>query len=124
MGRAASAGDNAAMESRWALSHRKVLNTQQWRPRAELHYTTSYGIEHTCNGRGRQSGVGRLTPNWVRVSLHQKCLSRSNLRDTTRDLLHAWFPPILLSQAVSWSSVRSYSMGETYPSFECRRRRL
>lgn len=40
------------------------------------------------------------------------------------DLLHAWFPPILLSQAVSWSSVRSYSMGETYPSFECLRRRL
>jgi len=62
MGRVASAGDNAAMESFWALLQRNVLNTGPWRTRAELHYAITYWIEHTYNRRRRQRGLGRLTP--------------------------------------------------------------
>ena len=62
MGRVASAGDNAAMESLWALLQRNVLNTGPWRSRTELHYAITSWIEHTYNRRRRQRGLGRLTP--------------------------------------------------------------
>ncbi len=62
MGRVASAGDNAAMESFWALLQRNVLNSQQWRTREDLHYAIVHWIEHTYNRRRRQRGLGRLTP--------------------------------------------------------------
>lgn len=62
MGRVASAGDNAAMESFWALLQKNVLNQQQWRTRAELHYAIVFWIEHTYNRRRRQRGLGKLTP--------------------------------------------------------------
>ncbi len=38
MGRVASAGDNAAMESFWALLQRNVLDAQTWSTREDLHY--------------------------------------------------------------------------------------
>ncbi|MBI1351766.1 MAG: IS3 family transposase [Actinomycetales bacterium] len=62
MGRVASAGDNAAMESFWALLQRNVLNSRKWRTREELHYAIVHWIEHTYNRRRRQRGLGRLTP--------------------------------------------------------------
>ncbi len=62
MGRVASAGDNAAMESFWALLQRNFLNAQTWRTREELPYAIIYWIEHTYNRRRRQRGLGRLTP--------------------------------------------------------------
>lgn len=62
MGRVASAGDNAAMESFWALLQRNVLDQQQWRTREELHYAIVFWIEHTYNRRRRQRGLGKLTP--------------------------------------------------------------
>jgi transposase InsO family protein len=62
MGRVASAGDNAAMESFWALLQRNVLDSQQRRTREELHYAIVFWIEHTYNRRRRQRGLGKLTP--------------------------------------------------------------
>ena len=62
MGRVASAGDNAAMESFWALLQRNVLDQQPWRTREELHYAIVFWIEHTYNRRRRQRGLGKLTP--------------------------------------------------------------
>ena len=62
MGRVASAGDNAAMESFWALLQRNVLNQQTWRTRDELHDAIVFWIEHTYNRRRRQRGLGKLTP--------------------------------------------------------------
>jgi transposase InsO family protein len=62
MGRVAAGGDNAAMESFWALLQKNVLNTQRWRTRAELHYAIVYWIEHTYNRRRRQRALGKLTP--------------------------------------------------------------
>lgn len=62
MGRVSSAGDNAAMESFYALLQKNVLDRRKWRTRSELTYEIIYWIEHTYNRRRRQRGLGRLTP--------------------------------------------------------------
>ncbi len=63
MGRVSSAGDNAAMESFFALIQKNVLNRRRvWRTRAELRYEIVFWIEHTYNRRRRQRSLGKLTP--------------------------------------------------------------
>ncbi len=62
MGRVSSAGDNAAMESFYALLQKNVLNRRRWRTRSELAYEIVDWIEHTYNRRRRQRGLGKLTP--------------------------------------------------------------
>lgn len=62
MGRVASAGDNAAMESFFALLQKNVLNQRRWHTRDELRSEIIYWIEHTYNRRRRQRRLGRLTP--------------------------------------------------------------
>ncbi len=62
MGRVASAGDNAAMESFHSLLQKNVLNRRRWRTRSELRYEIISWIEHTYNRRRRQRALGKLTP--------------------------------------------------------------
>jgi putative transposase len=62
MGRVASAGDNAAMESFHSLLQKNVLDRHRWATRDDLTYATLYWIEHTYNRRRRQRGLGKLTP--------------------------------------------------------------
>jgi len=63
MGRVASAGDNAAMESFFSLLQKNVLNRRRrWRTRDELRYAIITWIEHTYNRRRRQRVLGKLTP--------------------------------------------------------------
>ena len=62
MGRVASAGDNAAMESFYSLLQKNVLNRHSWKTRDALAYEITYWIEHTYNRRRRQRGLGKLTP--------------------------------------------------------------
>jgi putative transposase len=62
MGRVASAGDNAAMESFFSLLQKNVLNRRRWATRDELHSAIVFWIEHTYNRRRRQRSLGRLTP--------------------------------------------------------------
>lgn len=62
MGRVASAGDNAAMESFFSLLQKNVLNRRRWTSRDELHNAIVFWIEHTYNRRRRQRSLGRLTP--------------------------------------------------------------
>ena len=63
MGRVAAAGDNAAMESFFALLQKNVLNQRRrWRTRDELASEIVYWIEHTYNRRRRQRALGKLTP--------------------------------------------------------------
>ncbi len=62
MGRVASAGDNAAMQSFWALLQKNVLDRRRWRIRDELHGAIVFWIEHTYNRRRRQRALGKLTP--------------------------------------------------------------
>ncbi len=62
MGRVASAGDNAAMESFFSLLQGNVLDQRRWRSRSELSFEIVTWIERTYNRRRRQRGLGKLTP--------------------------------------------------------------
>ena len=62
MGRVGAAGDNAAMESFFALLQNNVLDRRTWTTREELRITIVTWIERTYHRRRRQDGLGRLTP--------------------------------------------------------------
>ena len=62
MGRVGACGDNAAMESFFALLQRNVLDRQRWETRHELRLAIITWIERTYHRRRRQRRLGRLTP--------------------------------------------------------------
>jgi len=62
MGQVGSAGDNAAMESFFALLQKNVLDRQRWATRDELRLEIVTWIERTYHRRRRQLALGRLTP--------------------------------------------------------------
>jgi putative transposase len=62
MGQVGAAGDNAAMESFFALLQKNVLNRRRWRTREELRIAMVTWIERTYHRRRRQASLGRLTP--------------------------------------------------------------
>jgi transposase InsO family protein len=62
MGQVGSAGDNAAMESFFALLQKNVLNRRAWTTREELRIAIVTWIERTYHRRRRQDRLGRLTP--------------------------------------------------------------
>ena len=62
MGQVGSAGDNAAMESFFALLQKNVLNRRRWETRDELRIAIVSSIERTYHRRRRQERLGRLTP--------------------------------------------------------------
>ncbi len=62
MGQVGSAGDNAAMESFFALLQKNVLDRRDWATRDELRAGIITWIERTYHRRRRQDRLGRLTP--------------------------------------------------------------
>ena len=62
MGQVASAGDNAAMESFFALLQKNVLDRRRWATRDELRTAIIHWIEATYHRRRRQTRLGKLTP--------------------------------------------------------------
>jgi putative transposase len=62
MGQVGSAGDNAAMESFFALLQRNVLDRRRWDSHDQLHVAIVTWIERTYHRRRRQAALGRLTP--------------------------------------------------------------
>ncbi|MBN6751846.1 IS3 family transposase [Micrococcus luteus] len=62
MGRVASCGDNAAMESFFALLQKNVLDRRAWATREQLRIAIVTWIERTYHRRRRQAALGRLTP--------------------------------------------------------------
>jgi putative transposase len=62
MGRVGACGDNAAMESFFALLQKNVLNRHRWDTREELRLAIVTWIERTYHRRRRQRRLGRLTP--------------------------------------------------------------
>ncbi|MCW2850645.1 MAG: Integrase catalytic region [Nocardioides sp.] len=62
MGRVGAAGDNAAMESFFALLQKNVLDRRTWATREELRIAIVKWIERTYHRRRRQDALGRLTP--------------------------------------------------------------
>ncbi|GAA3334783.1 hypothetical protein GCM10017712_26130 [Curtobacterium citreum] len=62
MGRVASCGDNAAMESFFALLQKNVLNRRAWVTREQVRIAILTWVERTYHRRPRQAHLGRLTP--------------------------------------------------------------
>jgi transposase InsO family protein len=62
MGPVGACGDNAAMESFFALLQRNVLDRRRWNTRDELRLAIVTWIERTYHRRRRQQALGRLTP--------------------------------------------------------------
>ncbi len=62
MGRVGACGDNAAMESFFALLQRNVLDRQRWATREDLRLAIITWIEKTYHRRRRQRRLRRLTP--------------------------------------------------------------
>jgi putative transposase len=62
MGRVGACGDNAAMESFFALLQKNVLNRHAWTTREELRIAIVTWIERTYHRHRRQDSLGRLTP--------------------------------------------------------------
>ena len=62
MGRVGAAGDNAAMESFFALLQKNVLDRCRWTAREQLRIAIVTWIERTYHRRRRQARLGRLTP--------------------------------------------------------------
>ena len=62
MGRVASAGDNAAMESFWSLLQKNVLNRRAWPTRQELRLAIVVWIERKYHRQRPQDALGGLTP--------------------------------------------------------------
>ncbi len=62
MGQVGAAGDNAAMESFFALLQKNVLNRRRWSSRQQLRIAIITWIERTYHRRRRQTRLGRLTP--------------------------------------------------------------
>jgi transposase InsO family protein len=63
MGQVGSAGDNAPMESFFALLQKNVLDRRhRWETRDDLRIEIVTWIERTYHRRRRQPALGRLTP--------------------------------------------------------------
>jgi putative transposase len=62
MGRVGACGDNAAMESFFALLQKNVLDRQRWSTRQQLRLAIITWIERTYHRRRRQRRLGCLTP--------------------------------------------------------------
>jgi putative transposase len=62
MGQVGSAGDNAAMESFFALLQKNVLDRRSWTARDDLRIEIITWIERTYHRRRRRERLGRLTP--------------------------------------------------------------
>ena len=62
MGRVGAAGDNAAMESFFAMLQKNVLDRRAWATREELRIAVVTWTERTYHRRRRQARLGRLTP--------------------------------------------------------------
>ncbi len=62
MGRAGACGDNAAMESFFALVQLNVLDRRRWATREDLRLAITTWTERTYHRRRRQRALGRMTP--------------------------------------------------------------
>ena len=107
MGRVGACGDNAAMESFFALLQKNVLDRQRWSTREQLRLAIITWIEKTYHRRRRQRRLGRLTPIEY---------------ETINQLAHAADPPTPWSQLKRGQSRMSClgSVNEFCPELSCR----
>ncbi len=70
MGRVDSSGDNAAMESFFALLQENVLDRRSWTTREQLRIALVTWIERTHHRRRRPSRLRQLTPIECEASMN------------------------------------------------------
>src|SRR5699024_6442970 len=73
MGRVGAAGDNAAMESFFAVLQKNVLVRGRWDTRARLRTAIVHWVERTYYRKRRQRRLGKLTPVEYEL-VHQKAV--------------------------------------------------
>jgi putative transposase len=71
MRRVGACGDNAAMESFFALLQKNVLDRRYWHTREDLRLAIITWIERTYHRRRRQRALGKLTPIEFELLHHQ-----------------------------------------------------
>ena len=62
VGRVGACGDNAAMESFFALLQKNVLDQQRWATREGLRLAIVVWVKRTYHRKRRQRRLGKLTP--------------------------------------------------------------
>jgi transposase InsO family protein len=88
LGRVASAGDNAAMESFFALLQNNVLDRHTWKTREDLTVAIISWIETTYHRRRRQRGLGRMTPIEFETAMtHHTAIAARPLRQPVNQSL-------------------------------------
>ncbi len=70
MGQVGAAGDNAAMESFFALLQKNVLDRRRGQARDELRITIITWIERAYHRGRRQVRLGRLTPRECKTTMN------------------------------------------------------
>lgn len=123
VGRVGAAGDNAAMESFFALLQKNVLNRRAWATREELRIAIVTWIEKTYHRRRRQAALGRLTP--VEYELIMKPAATQAAPNRNCHLFMHQSPSIILplSIAALLASRASDAVSSAIPaSRECRAR--
>lgn len=75
MGRVGAAGDNAAMESFFALLQKSILDRGRWATRDQLRIAIVTWIERTYHRRRCQVRLGRLTPVEYEVIIETAALA-------------------------------------------------
>jgi transposase InsO family protein len=88
MGRVGAAGDNAAMESFFALLQKNVLNRRRWQTREELQIAIVVWIERTYHRRRRQARLGRLTPIEFETIMNTPAVVAARRHDRTTARRH------------------------------------
>src|SRR3712207_7859530 len=83
MGQVGSAGDNAAMESFFALLQRNVLDRRRWATRDELRIAIVTWIERTYHHR-RDRKSTRLNSSHANISYAVFCLTKKQDSKITR----------------------------------------
>lgn len=69
MGRVASCGDDAALESFFSLLQENVLNGRFWATREDLRIANLTWIERTYHHRSSQVRLGPLTPIEIKTTM-------------------------------------------------------
>ena len=107
MGRVGACGDNAAMESFFALVQKNVLDRQRWSTREQLRLAIVTWIEKTYHRKRRQRRLGKLTPNEFETTnrtAHAACTTQPH--ESTQagqyPLLRLRSEPIRIERNMGW----------------------
>ena len=101
MGLVGACGDNAAMESFFALLQRNVLDRKRWTTRTELRLAIVSWIERTYHRQRRQRTLGRLPPIEFELLHTPDCVAPYLVELTTEEQKRRWLPKFCSGELIS-----------------------